>query len=127
VTHLDDPAEFDRLTEAEQAALLAWVRETFVPDDRKRVHPRDSTYAIKHIWEREPGGFYITNGAMKGAFLAAGYPIVDMTEMNWRPRIMRRKPCSHPVTRRKAQGVCRLKPDLLTGICRRHEWQEAQS
>ena len=36
-------------------------------------HNNLTSYGIKHRFERSPGGFYITNGAFKGAMMFEGY------------------------------------------------------
>jgi hypothetical protein len=80
----NDPAEFQQLEPGEQAALLDWIRSVLVP--AKAVFRRNS-YGMKHDFEREPDGFYVRNGAFKGAMLAAGFPPVDERELNWDFRV----------------------------------------
>jgi hypothetical protein len=80
----NDPAGFQQLKPEEQAALVDWIRAVLVP--AKTVFRRNS-YGMKHDFEREPDGFYIYNGAFKGAMLAAGFPPVDEGELNWRFRV----------------------------------------
>lgn len=72
------PAEFDLLPTAEQAALRYWVRKVFKPADRRS--PFDS-YGMKHHFEAE--GFYVTNGAFKGAMVLEGFLPVDPDSLNW--------------------------------------------
>ncbi|MBE0660332.1 MAG: hypothetical protein IH602_21745 [Bryobacteraceae bacterium] len=88
----NDPAAFQRLTPQEQSALVDWIRAVLAP--AKTVFRRTS-YGMKHDFEREPDGFYIYNGAFKGAMLAAGFDPVDASELNWCFRV---KP-SHPLCR----------------------------
>jgi hypothetical protein len=76
----NDPAGFRQLTPAEQAALGGWIRDVLVP--AKTIFRRTS-YGMKHDFEREPQGFYLTNGMFKGAMQAAGYQPVDADELNW--------------------------------------------
>jgi|GEM_PF-877843 len=90
----NDPAAFQRLTPEEQSALVDWIRAVLAP--AKTVFRRNS-YGMKHDFAREPDGFYIYNGAFKGAMLAAGFRPVDREEVNWRFRV---KP-SHPLCRRE--------------------------
>lgn len=90
----NDPAAFQRLTPEEQSALVDWIRAVLAP--AKTVFRRTS-YGMKHDFAREPDGFYIYNGAFKGAMLAAGFRPVDRNEVNWRFRV---KP-SHPLCRRE--------------------------
>jgi len=88
----NDPAAFQRLTPEEQSALVDWIRAVLAP--AKTVFRRNS-YGMKHDFAREPDGFYIYNGAFKGAMLAAGFRPVDRDQVNWRFRV---KP-SHPLCR----------------------------
>jgi hypothetical protein len=81
--HPDDrPEAFERMTPAEQAALLKWIRLAIKP--AKTVAPNTS-YGIKHDFESV--GFYISNGQLKGAMLTAGFAPVDSDELNWEFRI----------------------------------------
>lgn len=77
----DDPRDFVNLTDAEREALLAWIAVAMRPAER--VGPSDS-YVMKHDFETV--GFYVTNGQMKGAQIAAGYQPVKRAEQNWRFR-----------------------------------------
>src|SRR5438094_10451458 len=38
---------------------------------------------MQHALEEWPGGFYVTNGAFKGAMLAAGFRPEDERALNW--------------------------------------------
>jgi hypothetical protein len=77
------PSEFDKLDQAEQTALLYWVRNA-IP--RGSVVNRDvDSYGIKHHFEDE--GFYVTNGAFKGAMVLAGHLPADLSTLNWVFRI----------------------------------------
>jgi hypothetical protein len=88
----NDPAGFHQLGAEEQAALVGWIREVLMP---ARMSFRRNSYGMKHDFERDQDGFYICNGAFKGAMLAAGHHPVDANELNWRFRV---KP-SHPLGR----------------------------
>ncbi|RYE90864.1 MAG: hypothetical protein EOO75_09560, partial [Myxococcales bacterium] len=66
---LDDPARFDELTPAEREAVLYWVRQVMAPAER--VGGLNS-FRMKQLCEKEVG-FELSNGAMKGAMLAAGH------------------------------------------------------
>jgi hypothetical protein len=78
----DCPEAYARMAAVEQAALLEWTRLAIKP--AKTVAPNTS-YGIKHDFESV--GFYISNGQLKGAMLAAGYVPVDPDELNWEFRI----------------------------------------
>jgi hypothetical protein len=79
----NDPEEFQRLEPEQRATLVDWIGAVLVP--AKTIFLRNS-YGMKHDFEREPDGFYIRNGAFKGAMLAAGYGPVNERELNWRFR-----------------------------------------
>ena len=80
----NDPAGFQKLEPEQQTALVDWIRAVLTP--AKGIFRRNS-YGMKHDFDREPGGFYVYNGAFKGAMLAAGFPPVDEGELNWRFRV----------------------------------------
>lgn len=75
---------WEQLSTDQRGALLGWIWDVLVP--ACRVFHRTS-YGMKHDFEREPGGFYVTNGMFKGAMLAAGFRPVDASEINWRFRV----------------------------------------
>jgi hypothetical protein len=83
-TDANDPRCWDQLAADQQATLVKWIRDVLVP--AYRVSNRNS-YGMKHDFEREPGGFYVTNGMFKGAMLAAGHRPVNEREINWRFRV----------------------------------------
>ncbi len=80
----NSPAQFLELESAEQAALVDWIKSVLVP---AKTPFRRNSYGMKHDFDREPDGFYVRNGAFKGAMVAAGFPPVDETELNWRFRV----------------------------------------
>jgi len=67
--YINDPARYHELPINEKINLRAWVRENVVP--QRTPH---SSYALKHIAERDIGGpgYYVGNGELKGAMLEAG-------------------------------------------------------
>ena len=84
----DDPREFCRLTFDERVRLLAWLAESFEPGPR--VLRGATSYSVKHEFQYAEGGFYVVNGAMKGALLALGFSICDRSVQNWQFRARRR-------------------------------------
>lgn len=80
----NDPRGFDELSADQQAVLLDWIRS--VLKRATRVFPR-SSYDMKHDFEGEPDGFYVTNGQFKGAMREAGFLPEDPRELNWRFRV----------------------------------------
>lgn len=64
--------------------LIGWIGGALVPPQRV-FHC--TSYGIKHDFEQERDGFYVKNGAFKGAMLVAGLRPVDANELNWRFRV----------------------------------------
>ncbi len=86
--NLDPPSEYHALAPDARAELLLWIWRNFKPT-KVKIHPSTS-YGLKHAFERD-GGYYVSNGAFKGAMLEAGYEPVDPKELNWRFRCARVK------------------------------------
>jgi len=76
----DSPLAFLDLSKDQQLTLLKWCQSL---DKVEKINLRHSSYGIKHMFEREGYGFYVKNGAMKGAFLLAGFSISDVNDLNW--------------------------------------------
>lgn len=79
MTDLDQPEEFDRLKATEKRALLQWIGECF---EKSPTAASAHSYGMKH-WFQHERRIYVTNGAYKGAMLAAGFAPVDCSELNW--------------------------------------------
>jgi len=76
----NQPSSYEWLSDEEKVALQEWIgRELFPSDEAGPYH----SYGLKYIFERLRGGFYVTNGQLKGAMLAAGFEPVDRTELDW--------------------------------------------
>lgn len=78
---VDDPKQYDALTRDEQEVLQEWIWLVVRPANRIAFA---TSYGMKHDFEA--AGFYVTNGAFKGAMQRAGYAPVDPAEKNWRFR-----------------------------------------
>ena len=75
-------SEFDKLSLDEQTQLVNWCETNLVKV--KNISTYRSSYGLKHDFEHSPGGFYITNGAFKGAMIKAGFNYKDYTDSpNW--------------------------------------------
>jgi hypothetical protein len=74
------PEEYELLSPEQRAALGRWIGENIVPSRRPG---KRTSYGLKHTFEDSEGGFYVNNGAFKGAMLAAGYAPVGAVEPNW--------------------------------------------
>jgi hypothetical protein len=81
--NFDPPSEYQNLLADTRAELLLWIWRNLTPTKAK-VH-LSTSYGLKHTFE-DDAGFYISNGAFKGAMLEAGYEPVDPRERNWRFR-----------------------------------------
>lgn len=77
----NQPEAFDYLTPGEQKHLTDWIKENLEPI--KTFNLRHTSYGLKHIFERN-GGFYIGNGAFKGAMLKCGFRVKDRSALNWK-------------------------------------------
>ncbi|MGO1356304.1 hypothetical protein [Alkalibacterium gilvum] len=81
----DSPLAFNNLSEYDQEALMAWCKSLNRIQSTNNLH---DTYSLKHLFARKH--FYITNGALKGALLLAGFTPADMNQLNWRFNISER-------------------------------------
>ena len=50
--------------------IVAWLRDNITPIKT----PTLNSYGLKHVLERSPGGWYVTNGEFIAAALIAHYP-----------------------------------------------------
>mgnify|MGYP000932178475 CR=1 FL=1 len=76
------PDEFKKLSESEQQDLINWC---YSIAKIKSINLKRTSYGLKHIFENSKNGFYITNGAFKGAMLECGfdYKPVSSSSPNW--------------------------------------------
>jgi hypothetical protein len=84
VDYGNSPECLNDLSAEQQAVLISWIRDMLVTAER--VYTPNS-YITKHDFEREPEGFYVTNGMFKGALLKAGFAPVNPREVNWQFRV----------------------------------------
>lgn len=70
MSNVNDPKEFEKLSQEEQETLLEWCNSL---DKIENISSYRSSYGLKHDFEHSPQGFYISNGAFKGAMLKAGF------------------------------------------------------
>ena len=84
IDYANDPGCLNDLSIDQQAVLISWIRDVLVP--ARGVYRRMS-YEMKHDFEREPEGFYVTNGMFKGAMLKAGYCPINADALYWRFRV----------------------------------------
>ncbi|ARC60462.1 hypothetical protein SFC27_05595 [Bacillus licheniformis] len=74
------PDAFDYLTPGEQKHLTSWIETNLKPT--KTFNDRRTSYGLKHLFE-DTGGFYIGNGAFKGAMIKCGFKAKDESALNW--------------------------------------------
>ncbi|MEA4971516.1 MAG: hypothetical protein VB051_13515 [Candidatus Pelethousia sp.] len=86
---LDYPTSFDDLPVEQQQALCRWIKKNL----RKRQTPLYlwTSYGLKHLFEFD-AGFYIDNGAFKGAMLRCCFQPAHPLERNWCFGISSRSP-----------------------------------
>lgn len=85
MNEINDPERFSDLSPDEQNTLLNWIRRNLVKI--KTVNRNHTSYGIKHLFEHDCGGFYISNGQMKGALLICGFEPSNRSDLNWCCRI----------------------------------------
>lgn len=79
---INKAADYERLTLLDKLLLNAWIMNNIQPH-RIKSFSGPTSYRLKHQFEEAPGGFYVSNGQMKGAMLAAGFTPRDTNEVNW--------------------------------------------
>jgi hypothetical protein len=77
----NEPNEFEKLSEEEKLTVASWIA-TYL-DPIKSFNEKHRSYGMKHLFERSEEGFYISNGAFKGAMVDCGFKVKDKTALNW--------------------------------------------
>lgn len=85
----NNPSQFGNLSTSERLLLVDWIKDRLVHSDsdsssHTHIGP-SSSYGLKHLAGRELG-FYISNGAFKGAMLECGFVPEDEEHLNWQFR-----------------------------------------
>lgn len=80
--------EFEKLGTVQKLILVDWIKNHFEPI--KSWNLKNSSYGMKGIFERSENGFYITNGAFKGAMLECGFNVKDKNALNWNFNVSRK-------------------------------------
>ena len=73
--------EYKKLSEKEKAVLLEWIQDNLTKTNR--LTNFCTSYSLKHVFEMSKKGFYLTNGAFKGAMNEAGFKTKNRSEINW--------------------------------------------
>ncbi|CAM3862145.1 hypothetical protein [Alkalicoccus chagannorensis] len=81
---VNQPEQYELLTEEQQDALKVWIRECLEPHTVKNYTDHITSYGLKHRFQYSNIGFYVSNGAMKGAMEAAGFSPKSRTDLNWK-------------------------------------------
>ncbi len=80
---------FDKLSEAEQEKVLAWLKANVIPRDTPlNGH---TSYGMKHTLEHRTR-IYMTNNQFKEAMLLCGFYPVRIDELNWHYSISKASP-----------------------------------
>jgi hypothetical protein len=77
----NNPKNFDQLSSEQQSTLTSWIA-TYL-ESIKSFNERHTSYGMKHLFENSKDGFYVTNGAFKGAMLDCGFKVKDRSALNW--------------------------------------------
>lgn len=72
--------DFNDMTMQELETVLMWCKQL---EPIKSVNENHSSYNLKHMFEREPYGFYISNSNMKEAMALAGFKPKSADDLNW--------------------------------------------
>lgn len=75
----NQPEDFDTLSLSDQITLMNWISVKFTR--RQTINNSATSYGLKHCFERDENGFYITNGMFKGAVQKMGFEISG--DLNW--------------------------------------------
>ncbi|NEU29953.1 hypothetical protein GN156_04070 [bacterium LRH843] len=75
--------EYEELSEYQKNQLELWIMEYIFPHQIKSYSAYHSSYSLKHKFQNSGVGFYVTNGAFKGAMLASGIKPKDKNRVNW--------------------------------------------
>jgi len=72
---------FNKLDDKSKKSLVEWCKKTFLKSKKK--NNSFSSYELKHLFEKDEDGFYVTNGQFKGAMKEAGFDTYNTTRINW--------------------------------------------
>lgn len=87
----NDIMEFQKLKPEEQKILLNWILENI--RQIRSYNGRHTSYGMKHIFSSSEHGFYIVNGAFKGAMIECGFKVKDRSALNWVFNVSEKSPC----------------------------------
>lgn len=87
---VDLPEGYFKLTSVQRESLCIWISDNIFP--RNTPNLNYNSYSLKHMFEHDKGGFYITNGQFKGAMIDCGFFPINEEEKNWRFCISQKSP-----------------------------------
>lgn len=87
----DNPNDFYKLSSENQTKLLNWISENLTPI--KSFNENHTSYGLKKFLRDSINGFYVTNGAFKGAMIKSGYKAKDVINKNWYFNISEKSKC----------------------------------
>ncbi|WP_203624843.1 hypothetical protein [Lacticaseibacillus sp. 866-1] len=77
---MDNPYDVVHMSRTDLLTLVQWCERLI---RIKGSNPSAHSYRLKSLFERSPGGFYITNGQMKGAMILAEFEPANLSRKNW--------------------------------------------
>lgn len=78
------------LTKREHDILYDWITFNLIPI--KSFNDRKTSYGLKHIFEADEGGFYVTNDDFKEVMVEHGFKARNPKDINWIFNISSRSP-----------------------------------
>lgn len=72
--------DFNDMTMQQLETVLMWCKQL---EPMKSVNYNCSSYNLKHMFERESYGFYISNGNMKEVMALAGFKPKSTDDLKW--------------------------------------------
>jgi hypothetical protein len=69
----DEYNEFKELSDEQQAALCGWIARTLEVDPDRRPSSYHTSYHLKHVFERSPDGFYVSDEQFRCAMWLSGF------------------------------------------------------
>ena len=78
------------LTKEEHDILSNWILSNLYPINS--FNDVKTSYGLKHIFERDEGGFYVENDDFKSAMVECGFKVRNPNALNWVFNISQRSP-----------------------------------
>ena len=107
----DDPAQFALLSPEEKTILMDWIKSWF---EASKTEYKHNSFALKNFFEEGPtaaeGGFYINNGAFKGAMIKCGFRPIDANLKNWMFEVKVIRPCPRTLVTKNKDGSLKQCP-----------------